>query len=408
MKICIVGSSKLFFSGISAYTIVMSNAFNQKGHQTSSILLRRLVPLFLYPGKSHIGQKNDVLDFERQIPIYDGMDWYSPISWVAALRFLRHQKPDAIIMHWWTSSVAHMQILLGLFRLLLSKRPVLILEMHEVVDPLEEKILPIRWYSRIAGRLLLKLCDLYTAHSEEARQKIISTYHISDHRIYMVPHGPYNYYNNIDRETARSELGLMGFVILYFGMIRQYKGVPMLFKAFDMLPESIARESRLVIAGEDWHDDAELEPALRDSKYKDRISIIPQFIPDETVPKYFAAADVVVLPYTRSCGSGVASIAAAQGKSIIMSDLATLKESFMGYQGASFFPARDQNALKDRLKESYNRWQAEGTTSYHYIDNTWESIICSYENMINNFMINNINRKDNYYAHDQFIRTDGV
>jgi glycosyltransferase involved in cell wall biosynthesis len=384
MRICIVGSSKYIFSGISAYTIVMANTFKQHKHQTSAVLLRKLVPLFLYPGKKeHIGRNDYMIDFLPDIPVYNGMDWYSPNSWLGALKFLKREDPEAIIIHWWTSSVAHMQILIAIFCRWIGKKSIIILEMHEVVDTLEESILPIRIYSRLAGKLLIKICDLFVAHSEEARSSILNTYHIKDYNIYIIPHGPYNFHKIIDREEARKELKLNRFSIMYFGVIRQYKGVPVLIEAFNKLPDNIAKQSHLLIVGEDWKDDKDIKPLIEESIYKDSIHYMPKFIPDNLVSMYFSAADLVVLPYIRSSGSGVANIAAAQGKKIIMSDISTLKESFSCYAGASFFPVGNIYVLRDLIAEYYNLWKDKGPQYFTYNNNTWEYIAECYENILN-------------------------
>lgn len=382
MRICIVGSSKRFFSGISAYTIVMANAFAEQGHKVSVVLLRNLVPLFLYPGRNRVGKGEYMIDFHPDVDVYNGMDWNAPASWVKAQRFLATQKPDAIIMHWWTSSVAHMQFLLAVCRRLNGIRPKLILEMHEVVDTLEENILPIRVYSRVGGRALLSACDGYTAHSEEARQAIISAYKLAGDTIDVVPHGPYNMYGTYDREVARKELNLNGFTILYFGMIRQYKGVSLLVRAFNKLPPELAGNMHLVIAGENWGDDTELMEVLNNSPYRDRIIFKSEFIPDENVPKYFTASDVVVLPYLRTCGSGVINIAAAQGKPVVTADLDTMTECLDGYVGARFFPVGDVDALRDRLLDAYDSWVVNGVQTYQFTGITWEAIVKKYEDII--------------------------
>lgn len=383
MRICIVGSSKKFFSGISAYTIVMANAFAEQGHKVSAVLLRNLVPLFLYPGRDRVGKGEYLLDFRPGIEVYNGLDWNAPASWYGAFRFLDKQKPDAIIMHWWTSSVAHMQLLLALKKRLSSRQAPLILEMHEVVDTLEEKIAPIRLYSRIAGRALLRLGEAYIVHSSEAKEAIVATYKIEPDKVHIIPHGPYNMYNHVDRQEARKRLKVNGFTILYFGMIRQYKGMPILIKAFSQLPAAIANNSHLVIAGEDWGDDPELYPALNSSPYRERILFQPGFIPDELVPVYFAAADVVVLPYLRTCGSGVASIAVAQGKPIITSDLATMREYLAEYREAGFCRAGDVVSLRDMLGWAYRQWQENG---WHQQTNqpglTWQDITNKYGQII--------------------------
>jgi len=382
MKICIVGSSKKFFSGISAYTIVMANAFAERGHNVSVILLRNLIPLFLYPGRKRVGKGEYMIDFHPEIEVYDGMDWNAPITWIRAHRFLSKQKPDAIIMHWWTSSVAHMQIFLAISRHMKGIKPKLILEMHEVVDPLEEKIFPIRIYSRLAGKTLINLSDEYTAHSDDAREAIIRTYNIPANKIHMVPHGPYNIYGSSDRDLSRKELNVEGFTILYFGMIREYKGVSLLIKAFNKLPIDISNRMNLIIAGEDWGDDRELLHVLNNSRYRDRIIFKSEFIPDYMVSKYFAAADVVVLPYLRTCGSGVVNIAIAQGKPIITSELAAMYECLADYEGASFFPVGDIQVLCDRLVEAYNRWLTNEIKTYNIPGATWNDIVQKYEQII--------------------------
>ncbi|MHB8157060.1 MAG: glycosyltransferase family 4 protein [Desulfocucumaceae bacterium] len=382
MKLCIVGSSKKFFSGISAYTIVMANAFREQGHDVSVILLRNLVPLFLYPGKDRVGQGSFPVDFHPDIEVYGSMDWNSPSSWAGAHRFLEKQMPDAIIMHWWTSSVAHMQALIALRKYMKGKKPLIILEMHEVVDPFEEKIFPIRLYSRLGGKALVNLSDVITAHSGEARDAIARTYNIPRSQIHVVPHGPYNVYGIFDRQSARRELNLKGFTVLYFGMIRQYKGVPLLIDSFNSIPPEIAGKMHLIIAGENWGDDPDLLPAINRSPYRDQIIFRPEFIPDQDVSKYFAASDIVVLPYQRSCGSGVVNIAVAQGKPIISSDIDTLKESLYGYKGASFFPVKDTNALCNMIMDAYSTQRLSGTKKYQFTSITWDSITQNYKQII--------------------------
>src|SRR4030042_5208830 len=151
-KICIVGSSKRFFSGPTIHTIFLANAL-AKHNEVCVVLLRNLLPRFLYPGREHIGRDDYLVDFDPVVDVYDGMDWNSPRTWHGAYRFLKAHQPDTIIMLWWTSSVAHMELFLALANRMKIKAN-LILEMHEVVDPLEESILPIRLYSRLAGKLI--------------------------------------------------------------------------------------------------------------------------------------------------------------------------------------------------------------------------------------------------------------
>jgi len=382
MNISTIGPSKRFFSGISAYTICLANALC-KSNDVSVALLRNLLPKFLYPGKGHLDRQDYSVDFSPLIKTYDGMDWNSPPTWFKAYRFLKQQKPSVVIMQWWTSSVAHMELFLAI-AIKLKLKAKLILEMHEIVDPLEESIIPIRLYSRVMGKLLMARSDAFVVHSPSVINQVAEIYHLSPNRVFAIPLGLFDvYYQHIDKQAAMDELGIKEeFVILYFGLIRKYKGVLCLVEAFNRLPQDIARHSRLVIAGEDWGDETSLASMVDSSPYKGQITYKPEFVPDALIPRYFSATDVVVLPYLRTAGSGVANIALAYGKPIITSDLETMRECLKDYEGAMFTPVGDSAAIAQRLTEIYTEGKSGKHRVYNPPRNTWDEIARQYEQII--------------------------
>lgn len=388
IKICIVGPSKQFFGGLSAHTIFLANALS-KQNQVSVVLLRNLLPRFLYPGKGQVGRKDYSIDFVPGVKVYEGMDWNSPLSWYRACSFLKEQKPQAIIMLWWTSSVAHMQLFLALANRLGTKAK-LILEMHEIVDPLEESLLPIRLYSRVMGRLVMGRADAFTVHSASVKSQAAQTYHLREDKVFVMPFGLYEaYYQECTKEAAKKELEIKEeFVILHFGLIRKYKGIPCLVEAFNKLPKDVAQHSRLVIAGEDWGDESSLGDLIESSPYRAQITFEPEFVPDAMVPKYFSAADVVVLPYLRTSGSGVANIALAYGKPIITSDLDTMRECLKDYKGAMFAPVGDSTVIKEKLLEAYDHCQSEQSVLCNPPQNTWDEVARQYGKIVEQITTN--------------------
>ncbi len=381
MRYLVVGPSTRFFSGLSAHTICLANALS-KHNDVSVVLLRKLLPECLYPGRGNVGRDDCSLDFLPGIAVYDGMDWHSPLSWMKAHRFVRQQRPRLIIMQWWTSSVAHMQLYLAIAnRLRIGAK--LILDMHEIVDPLEESILPVRLYSRVMGKLLMSQTAVFVVHSASVRSQVAHIYGINDRRIAVIPHGLYDvYYRRIDKQAAKPELGIKeSFTILYFGMIRKYKGVPRLVEAFNRLPREMALCSRLIIAGEHWGDETALGGMIDSSPYKGQITYSPGFVPDSMVPQYFSAADVVVLPYLRTAGSGVANIAMAYGRPIITSGLDTMRECLAGYAGATFVPVADSQAIAERLMELYAQHKSGMSLLYGVPDSNWDKIALAYAKM---------------------------
>jgi len=351
-KICVVGPSKKFLSGISYYTIRLANALAHD-YGVSVLCFRDLLPKFLFPGSKHVGKDLATLDYGENVKVFNGMDYNNPLTWYHAYRFLKQEKPDVVILQWWTSSVAHMHLLISLISAISTKAKVII-EFHEVVDPLEESILPIRIYSRIMGRFLVKRASRYVTHSESDRRLVAAKYRIPDERVHVIPHGLYDQYRAASGDEARKTLGLGGdYVILTFGLIRPYKGIPNLIKAFGELPEDTAGRSRLLIVGEIWEDREAVTKAVAACKYKERITLVDEYIPDDAIPFYFNAADVVALPYLRASQSGVAHIAMAFGKPIVVSKVGGLEESMADYAGTYFVPPGDTAAIREALQKLF-------------------------------------------------------
>ena len=376
-SVCIAGPSKRFLSGISYYTIRLANAMSSEKN-VSVVCFRQLLPTFLFPGKSHVGKDISNLKFSSDIPVFDGMDYNNPLTWAKAYSFIKEQKPDIIILQWWTSSIAHMQLLLKLFAGLLHK-PKIIIEFHEVVDPFEESILPIRLYSKVTGKLLRKNLDAYITHSESDKQLVAERYAIAPEKIHVIPHGLYDQYGELlDMHEARKSLSINDeFVILSFGLIRKYKGTPYLIRAFEQLPPEILEKSRLLIVGEIWEDRKEILDQIRASPSHNKITLIDEYVPDEKVNLYFSAADVVVLPYLRASQSGIAHIAMSFGKPVVVSEVGGLKESMAGYEGTFFVPPGDIESIRKAVLKLL------GTKKYYEApDQKWDRIINRYIDLI--------------------------
>jgi glycosyltransferase involved in cell wall biosynthesis len=376
-RICIVGPSKRFLSGISYYTIRLANALSTK-KDVSVVCFRQLLPTFLFPGKSHVGKNISDLNFSSDFPVFNGMDYNNPLTWFYAYRFIKVQKPDVIILQWWTSSVAHMQLLLKAFACLLNK-PKIIIEFHEVVDPFEESILPIRLYSKITGKMLRKNLNAYITHSESDKKLVAERYAIPSDKIHVIPHGLYDQYGDLlDIKKARNDLSIREeFVILSFGLIRKYKGIPNLIKAFELLPPEILEKSRLLIVGEIWEDRKELLDQIIASSSHDRITLVDEYVPDEKVNLYFSAADIVVLPYLRASQSGIAHIAMSYGKPVVVSEVGGLKESMANYEGTFFVPPGDINSIHEAILKFHIKRKR-----YEVPDQKWDKIINSYIELI--------------------------
>ncbi|MGV8078116.1 MAG: glycosyltransferase family 4 protein [Methanosarcina sp.] len=376
-SICIVGPSKRFLSGISYYTICLANAMSAE-RDVSVICFRQLLPTFLFPGKSHVGKNISDQNFLSTFPVFDGMDYNNPLTWVHAYRFLKMQKPNIIVLQWWTSSVAHMHLLLRLFSSF-TNRPKIIIEFHEVVDPFEESILPIRLYSKITGKVLRKNLDAYITHSESDKQLVSDRYAIDPEKIHVIPLGLFDQYGELlNEKEAKGILSISEeFTILSFGLIRKYKGIPYLIRAFEQLPSEILEKSRLLIVGEVWEDRKELLDQIKTSPLREKITLVDEYVSDEKVNVYFSAADVVVLPYLRASQSGIAHIAMSFGKPVVVSEVGGLKESMAGYKGTFFVPPGDVESIRKAVLIQFGNRE-----HYEAPDQKWDRIINRYVELI--------------------------
>lgn len=208
---------------------------------------------------------------------------------------------------------------------------------------------PAIWTSKVAYGFV----DRIIAHSETARRELLEVLGVSGKKIEMVPHG--NYLRSIDRvptrEEARARLGLDrgAKVLLFFGQIKEVKGLDILLRAMPAIVED-HEDALLVVAGKVWKDDW--------SKYRGRAEALEaagkcvcrvSYIPESEVPDYYAAADAVVLPYRRIYQSGVLLLAMSYGKPVVVSDIEGMTEMVEDGVNGYVFPSGDARALADKL-----------------------------------------------------------
>jgi len=354
-KVCLVGPGWRFTSGVSYYTCRLASALND-AHETSVILLRQLLPRFLYPGRRRVGQLRSAMAYPDDTPVYDGIDWWWGSTLLRALIFIRKQRATVVVLQWWTATTLHTYLVLVLTARLWGLR--VVVEMHELQDPGEATFGLARCYGSWGLRLLLRLSDGAVVHSKSDWHSLQASYVSRDMPLAVAMHGPYDQYKSgvpkgavehpavaVVRTAPRSSATN----ILFFGLIRPYKGLEDLLTVFNDLSEEEAEHYWLTVVGETW--DGCIEPArlIATSPHRDRITFVNQYVPDEVVEAAFSHADLVVLPYRRSSGSGTLHVAMAFGLPIVITKVGGLVEAAGEYEGAIFVPPGDLAMLKDGI-----------------------------------------------------------
>ena len=343
-RVCVVGSGWLFTSGISYYTCRLSGALTEP-YDVSALLMRKLIPRALYPGKDRVGEQRSALAYDPAVKVLDGVDWFWGLSLWRAARFLRRESPDVLLMQWWTGAVLHSYLVLVL--LARSRGAKVLLEFHEVQDTGEARVPLAGLYTKLLGGLVIRLSAGALVHSEFDREAVARSYPLGDKPVVVAPHGPYDHHLEVG-PVAPAEPGVVR--VLFFGTVRPYKGLEHLVEAFQGLTDEEAAGFRLSIVGETWEGwDAPIE-AARTGRHADRITVVNHYVHDDEVAASFAGADAVVLPYLRSSASGPLHIAMAAHLPVVLSDVGGLREAAEGYTGVTWVPPGDVEALRAALR----------------------------------------------------------
>ncbi|NIZ92774.1 glycosyltransferase [Kineococcus rubinsiae] len=372
-RVLVVGSGWRFTSGISYYTCRLTNAFAAVT-PTSALLMRRLVPRALYPGRERVGTVVNDLQYAPGVEVLDGVDWYWGRTAPAAAAFLAEQRPDVVVLQWWTGAVLHSYLLIA--TLARRRGAKVVVEWHEVQDTGEARVPGVVRYVRLAMRALLRRVDAHVVHSAFDAAALQDVYGLDPATVTTIPHGPYDHVvdgdavpttvllphrrtSAEDRPTGDRPTGdvpgdpdaMAPMRLLFFGTIRPYKGLEDLVEAFSALPREVAEQFRLSIVGETWEGWTHPLDAAAASPHADLIDVVNRYVSDAEVREHFARAEALVLPYRRSSASGPLHMAMSAGLPTVVTSVGGLVEAAAEYDGALAVPPADPAALAVALRQ---------------------------------------------------------
>ena len=216
--------------------------------------------------------------------------------------------------------------------------------------------------------LLGRLANAVIAHCDSAKAIIRETLNIPARKIFVTAHGHFSsaYKNIVSREAARRRLNIKNddFVFLFFGKIRQYKGLDQLVQSFTRLE---GQNLKLLIAGQP-HDAPTRDHLTQITRGHDNIAIFDRYIPDDDIQLFMNAADILVLPYLDILTSGTAILGMTFAKPVIAPDIGCVPDIINSEGGFLYNPNRQtdlgramQNAIKSkallsRMGERNNRF----------------------------------------------------
>lgn len=313
MKIIIVGPAFPLRGGIAAFDERLARELMKENHQVEIVSFSLQYPNFLFPGKTQLSMEERPNDLKINALINS----INPISWIKTARYIKKQNPDKVIFAYWMSFFAPCYHFIAK-RLKGIKKTGLVHNLFPHEKSIIDKIFSpcfIKKMDNFAALSKSVLADIQTIDKQD-KTKIFSPHPIYDH------FGPKE-----DRTVALRNLHLSEeyHYVLFFGLIRAYKGLDLLLEAFaDKRIRDL--KLRLLVAGEFYEDESLYLKKIEDLGISDSVIIRNQFIPDGEVKDYFNAADLVAQPYKTATQSGITQIGFHFEKAMLVTDVGGLKE----------------------------------------------------------------------------------
>jgi len=315
MKILILGPAYPLRGGIAAFTERLCFALQESGHDVEIISYKVQYPGFLFPGKSQYADGPPPAGLQIRSLLHS----FNPLNWWRIGKLIAGEKPDLVILKFW---MPFFGLCLGSIARLVKRNG------HTRVIALIHNLVPHerRPGDKFLSRYFLQPLDGAVVLSESVKEDCRKAG--MQMPVKVSPHPLYDHYGAVlDKYNAREVLGLEKDKnwLLFFGLVREYKGLDWLLEAFAGTDRK-KLGLKLLVAGEFYHNKAAYIDQINRLGIGDDVVLHDQYIPDNKVKLYFSAADLVVQPYKHATQSGVSQIAYHFDKPMLVTAVGGLPE----------------------------------------------------------------------------------
>ncbi|MEO1627261.1 MAG: glycosyltransferase [Bacteroidota bacterium] len=205
----------------------------------------------------------------------------------------------------------------------------------------------------------MDIADYFVCQSEFVKKQIAAVHQKPIFKTTLSVYDCYNF-GTYDKASARRFLNIPegDRVILFFGLIRRYKGLDKLIRAFPMIKNGDDNYS-LLIVGECYEKISYYEDIIREEGIEDKTTLINQFIDNEKIEPYFKAADMVCLPYNSASQSGILMIAYGFNIPVVVNDVGGLSELVVEGKTGTVIPNNSPAAIAKGVAKVYEYGETE-------------------------------------------------
>ncbi|MBQ4548734.1 MAG: glycosyltransferase [Bacteroidales bacterium] len=316
MKIIIVGPSHPYRGGIAAFTDRLANEFQVEGADVELYTFTLQYPSILFPGKT---QYSDA-PAPEDIKIFRKINSINPFTWIKTAKEIKAKNPDIVVFAYWMSFFAPCYAQMA--KIISKNKNTRCIGLVHNMMPHERSLL-----DRLLSPCFVKRMHAFAALSKSVLDDVSKLDKKSKPKLFS-PHPLYDHYGDReDKAVALSSLYLDDNYnyLLFFGLIREYKGLDLLLKA--MSDERLDNYPlKLIVAGEFYEKKEPYLQMIDNLDIKDRVIICDKYIPDEEVKNFFNLADMVVQPYKSATQSGVTQVAYHFERPMLVTDVGGLRE----------------------------------------------------------------------------------
>jgi len=331
VRLVVIGPVAPLRGGIAQHTQSLADAL-ANGGQLMLISFARLYPARLFPGEAEVDPE---ASSPTAYPVERLLRWDRPWRVRAWARRIAAWQPEGAVIAIWT---VFWMPLLGLLARRLRQRGIpVVMMVHNVVDH------EAAGWKRAIARWCLRQADGWVTHGSALSKAIVQTAGVAEERVFTAPHPTYDRFPPAQESPPRRA----PLELLFFGLIRPYKGLDLLLEALGGLDR---RDWHLTIAGEIWSEREKLEALIARPCVKDRVQLIDRYVSDQQAADLMARADYVVLPYRAATGSGVIAVAYNAGRPVVASAVGTIPDVVDPGRTGHLVPAGDVEALRAVLQ----------------------------------------------------------
>jgi glycosyltransferase involved in cell wall biosynthesis len=343
MKITILSVFYPFRGGIAQFSNAIFKEFSKK-NQVFALNFKRQYPNFLFPGKTQfVDSKDDLGDIES-LQLIDSIN---PLTFIAAKNKINDFQTEVLLVNYWMT-------FFGICKGFITKRSkakIKIALIHNLI-PHEKKN-----YDKFVNRYFIKQFDAFVVMSDVVKNDLLS--YDGNARFIKLEHPNYEHFDKkLSKDEAINALSKKGIHIdthkknlLFFGLIRDYKGLDVLLDALSLLDDSF----QLIIAGECYGSFEKYEHQIKRLGIENKVIVQNNFISDEDVNLYFSLCDLCVLPYKSATQSGIIAVANYFEIPVIASCVGGLAESVKDNETGLIVNQLNGKAFAEKINLYYDK-----------------------------------------------------